>query len=100
MFCIKCNVMLEHCEPKCPKCGEWQAKRTDPVNRPSHYTQGKIECIDAIESALTPEQFIGFLRGTQMKYAWRAGIKEPSLVCQDIDKQIWYANREKEFRSK
>jgi hypothetical protein len=23
----------------------------DNVNRPKHYTQGKVECIDAIESA-------------------------------------------------
>lgn len=31
----------------------------DPVNHPSHYTGGEVECIDAIESALTPEEFCG-----------------------------------------
>ena len=36
---------------------------TDPVNHPAHYTQGSVECIDAIESALGPDGFVAFLRG-------------------------------------
>jgi hypothetical protein len=37
--------------------------KPDPVNHPAHYTQGKVECIDAIESMLTPEEYRGFLKG-------------------------------------
>ena len=43
----------------------------DPVNQPEHYRQGEIECIDAIEAALTPEEFAGFCKGNLIKYAWR-----------------------------
>ena len=42
----------------------------DPVN-PEHYRQGGIECIDAIEAALTPEEFRGYCKGNAMKYIWR-----------------------------
>lgn len=65
---------------------------TDPVARPEHYTAGAIECIDAIESALTPEQFKGFLRGNAMKYAWRAGRKGDTV--EDLEKARWYMARE------
>ena len=42
---------------------------------PAHYTQGSVECIDAIRSALTPEEFRGFCKGNVIKYAWREGSK-------------------------
>jgi hypothetical protein len=35
----------------------------DPVNHPAYYTSGAVECIDAIQAALTPEEFRGFLKG-------------------------------------
>lgn len=62
----------------------------DPVNNPSHYTQGAIECIEAIEAALSQEEFIGFLRGQVIKYQWRCRHKSGS---EDVRKGIWYANR-------
>lgn len=70
---------------------------SNPVNHPSHYTSGKIECIDAIEAALTPEQFLGFLRGTQLKYLWRAGKKVNTI--EDLQKARWYLNHEEKVRS-
>ena len=63
----------------------------DPVNHPSHYTQGGIECIDAIQSALGREGFIAFLRGQVIKYQWRLGHKDS--MTQDNAKAIWYANK-------
>lgn len=36
-----------------------------------HYRKGDIECIDAIRSALTPNEFIGYCKGNIMKYVWR-----------------------------
>lgn len=62
----------------------------DPVNRPSHYNQGKVECIDAIEAALTPEEFRGYLKGNVMKYVWRERNKGGS---QDCEKAAWYLDR-------
>ena len=52
---------------------------TDLVNQPPHYPQGEIECIDAIEAALTPEEFRGYCKGNALKYIWRErhqGAKE------------------------
>ena len=45
--------------------------RGDTVNHPEHYTNGDIECIDAIRAALTAEQYAGYLRGNIIKYLWR-----------------------------
>lgn len=66
-------------------------KDHDPVNHPSHYTQGGIECIDAIESALGREGFIAFLRGQVIKYQWRLGRKDAAL--QDAEKANWYGQK-------
>lgn len=62
----------------------------DEVNSPEHYTSGGIECIDAIEAALTPEEFCGYLKGNIMKYVWRERKKGGA---QSIAKAKWYLNR-------
>jgi hypothetical protein len=66
-------------------------KQFDPVERPSHYNQGEIECIEAMEAMLTREEFIGYLRGTVFKYNWRCRSKQSTL--QDLEKGQWYLNR-------
>jgi hypothetical protein len=71
---------------------ELQKPTGDAVEHPSHYTAGPIECIDAIESALTPEQFIGYCRGNAMKYAWRADRKHNAV--EDLQKARFYIERE------
>lgn len=63
----------------------------DPVNHPSHYTQGGIECLDAIKASMTPEQFSGFLKGQVMKYMWRYELK--ALPLQDLQKAEFYLKR-------
>lgn len=63
---------------------------TDMVNHPPHY-QGKVECIDAIESALGPEGFAAYCRGNAIKYAFRAGKKGDA--AQDLAKAQWYLAR-------
>lgn len=62
--------------------------KNDPVNHPSHYTQGGVECIQAIEAALGPQGFIAFLRGQVLKYNWRLGHKDHPV--QDAEKAQWY----------
>lgn len=64
----------------------------DPVNSPAHYTYGGIETIDYIRAKLTPEEFIGYLKGSVIKYTSRAG-KKAELV-QDLEKAQWYMNRQ------
>jgi len=65
----------------------------DEVARPSHYTSGSIECIDAIQAALTPEEFRGFLKGQVFKYYWRAGKKDGMKTKQDLEKAHWYGTK-------
>ena len=62
----------------------------DPVNHPPHYTQGGIETIDAIEAALTAEEFRGYCKGNALKYVWRERHKGQN---ESIKKAIWYLNR-------
>ena len=59
----------------------------DLVNKPEHYNQGSIECIDAIEAMLSKEEFIGYLRGNSQKYRWRFRYKNG---IEDLKKAEWY----------
>ena len=43
----------------------------DAVNSPGHYTEGDIECIDAIEASMSPIEFQGYCKGNALKYIWR-----------------------------
>jgi hypothetical protein len=72
---------------------EKKVKPIDPVNSPAHYNSGSIECIDAIESMLTKEEFIGFLRGNILKYQWRYKQKNGA---EDLKKAQWYFDKLKE----
>lgn len=66
--------------------------KPDLVNNPPHYTVGGIETIDYIKAKLTPEEFIGYLKGNVIKYTSRAGKKDD--VIQDLEKAQWYMNRQ------
>jgi len=41
------------------------------VSHPAHYTQGGIECIDAIRASMNGIEFQGYLKGNVLKYVWR-----------------------------
>jgi hypothetical protein len=61
------------------------------VERPPHYTAGKVECIDAIESAvegLTPQEAVHV--ANILKYVWRFKRKNGK---QDLQKAAWYLSR-------
>ena len=80
-------------EPYKPGCDEDSLPDflfEDTVNHPSHYASGEIECIDAMEAMLTPEQFIGYLRGNAFKYQWRY---ENKGGITDLEKAQWYLNK-------
>ena len=63
----------------------------DPVNSPVHYADGNgVECIDAIESSMSTEEFKGFLKGNVQKYVWRYAQKNGA---EDLKKAKWYLER-------
>ena len=60
----------------------------DPVNHPSHYTDGKYECIDFIE-----EYGMVTHVGNAIKYISRNGKKDTSKFAEDLNKAFWYLHR-------
>lgn len=58
---------------------------TDAVN-PEHY-KGVVECIDALQSAMTESELRGFCKGNALKYLWREGSKNK---IEDLRKARWY----------
>ena len=63
----------------------------DNVNHPSHYTQGDIECIDAIKASMSIFEYRGYLKGNIQKYIWRYNDKlKPQ---EDLKKAQWYLNQ-------
>ena len=62
----------------------------DAVNHPPHYNQGGVECIEAIQAALTPEEFRGYCKGNAIKYIWRERMKGQA---ESLEKAAWYLGR-------
>lgn len=74
---------------------EWSNKNDDAVTHPSHYTQGGIECIDAMVAAFGKEAVAHFCQCNAFKYIWRSELKNG---IQDIDKAMWYLNKYEELK--
>ena len=63
----------------------------DVVNHPSHYTQGGIECIDAIKAAVVgKEPMEAVCVANIVKYLWRY---EEKNGLEDVKKARWYLER-------
>lgn len=63
----------------------------DNVNHPSHYTQGGVECIDAITAATVNKTGIeAVCTANVIKYLWRYEAKNG---LEDVKKAQWYLNR-------
>lgn len=60
---------------------------SDPVSHPTHYTAYPVEVIQLTEH-------MNFCRGNAVKYVARAGLKDPSKTIEDLEKAVWYLNRE------
>ncbi|PWV90247.1 uncharacterized protein DUF3310 [Paenibacillus cellulosilyticus] len=64
---------------------------SDNVNKPAHYTAGRVECIDAIESATTELQGIeAVCTANVIKYVWRWKRKNG---VEDLRKARWYLDK-------
>ncbi len=61
----------------------------DEINSPSHYQLlPDMQAIELIKIVLTPDEFVGYLKGNALKYRLRAGEKGPAEKC--IAKARWY----------
>ena len=76
-----------------PKTANPDYLNAKAVDHPQHYNKhpSGIECIDVIE-------YMPFNIGNAVKYVWRLDDKENDI--QDLEKAIWYLQREKEKRLK
>ena len=81
--CDVCNKSMDACS-----C---IANQYDPVNSPSHYSSGGVECIDAIQASMSHEAFCGYLKGNIQKYMWR--YEKKANPVQDLEKAQWYQNK-------
>lgn len=64
---------------------------SDMVNHPSHYTQGGIECIDALKAATVNKTGIeAVCTANAIKYLWRY---EEKNGIEDVKKARWYIDR-------
>ena len=63
----------------------------DNIN-PPHYKNKSIETIEVIRSQLSEAEFIGYLKGTIIKYIARMGLKVPTLegAREDVAKAHWF----------
>ena len=61
----------------------------DMVNKPPHYNQAGIECLDAIRAA-TNEGYEFYLQGNILKYLWRYRYKNG---VEDLNKAKFYLER-------
>jgi len=66
--------------------GNGLATEEDLVNLPPHYTQGKLEVIEIIESLN-----LSYHLSNAVKYLARS--KHKGNEKQDLEKAIWYINR-------
>ena len=94
--CAYCNTEYEN-EHLFIACGQMHVKngdrllpsKKDNIN-PPHYKSGEIECIDAIKSSMTKDEFQGALKANILKYIWRFPEKNG---IEDLFKAKWYLNR-------
>lgn len=68
----------------------------DMVNHPSHYQIGGVETVDIIRELLSEEEFIGYLKGTLIKYRERHPYK--GKATQDLEKAKWFWDRLQEVK--
>lgn len=61
----------------------------EKINHPNHYQGRKMEAIQVIEA-----YDLNFSLGSAIKYILRAGAKPNESFEEDLNKAIWYLNRE------
>lgn len=94
-LCSECMMISKYgAGPKesyYPPGGWYEVATPDMVNSPSHYTKGRIECIEAITEVV---QYLDGMEamctGNAIKYLWRWRHKNG---VEDLKKAVWYIQR-------
>ena len=105
VYCSNCplnNAETDECPDHCSGYDNtWEAiakfmsePGNDPVTHPAHYTQGGVECIDAMVAAYGKEAVSTFCLLNAFKYLWRSEHKNGK---QDLEKAIWYLKKRLEL---
>ena len=90
LLCVECMINKHDCPVAMPTLGDYIKPKLDVVNRPQHY-QGKVECIDAIESAIEGlDGMEAMCTGNAIKYLYRWKRKNGA---EDLKKAKWYIER-------
>jgi len=88
-ICVKCGVIIHGVDGDGVRCDA--CRQGDNINHPSHYTAGKVECIDAIEAATTGlEGIAAVCTANVIKYIWRWSRKNG---VEDLRKARWYLDK-------
>ena len=61
------------------------------ISKPKHYTQGSVECLDAIDLMLEESSRIDFYRSQIIKYMWR--LRDKGAPLKDAQKARFYLER-------
>ena len=67
--------------------------------RPGYYRWHDMEVLEVVEKALTTEEYLGFLKGTDLVYRLMAGKKTNNSVEQDIDKAMQFEEFYHKFKA-
>ena len=86
--CVECMLSREKKSRYEPK-DEVQAAG-EKVDHPSHYNQGKFECIDVMVETFGKEATQDFCLLNAFKYVWRTGEKNG---VEDVKKARWYLDK-------
>ena len=91
-FCPDCMILKTNTTYGAgPSDSYYPPGAKDMVNSPSHYTQGSIECIDAIEEVVKHlDGMEAMCTGNAIKYLWRWKHKNGT---EDLKKAVWYIQR-------
>ena len=90
-YCDTCDCLLDDLG----HCGEclMEDNNYNNIDKPFHYNQAGIECIDYIKQVLGKEGFIAYCRGNVMKYNHRAFYKgNPTEDMAKAEQYLKWAN--------
>lgn len=101
-YCYNCkHYSLPITSAICMECArsdernQWEANDEakpagEKVDHPSHYNQGKFECIDVMLETFGKEATQDFCLLNAFKYVWRTGEKNG---VEDVKKARWYLDK-------
>ena len=77
--------------PNYPQCCGNDRPQMNEISKPKHYTQGSVECLDAIDSMLVESSRVDFYRSQIIKYMWR--LRDKGAPLKDAQKARFYLER-------